>query len=119
MQWLSHHPCMPRVCNGTRRQWQRSPLRYMGRNHPRATNQTLPDMERSEMATETETQREIRDGFVRIANKWLRGREEIARLQGSSFVIAGQSAAQRQMLNLMAEVTRDMERFLGAGHSPD
>jgi GGDEF domain-containing protein len=76
-------------------------------------------MERTEMATETETQREIRDGFVRIANKWLRGREEIARLQGSSFVIAGQSAAQRQMLNLMAEVTRDMERFLGAGHSPD
>lgn len=65
------------------------------------------------MASQAEIRRAAGEELSRITNKWLRGRTTISDLQGSSLVITGDSAPQRAMLALQAEITADMNNFLG------
>src|SRR4051812_14782151 len=69
-------------------------------------------MERNEMVTEAETRRAAGDTLAWIADKWLKGRTAITDMQqGSSVVLSG--TAERALLDLIAECTADMNRFLG------
>lgn len=71
------------------------------------------------MATSSEVRRAAGNALSDIAAKWLRGREAISAQQGSSLVIAGDSAPQRALLALIAECTADMNNLLGRELAPD
>jgi hypothetical protein len=68
-------------------------------------------MERAEM--DPKTTAVVNDEFRRIADKWIRGRVEIARLQGSGLVIAGNTGPARALLTLIDECSSDMAALVG------
>lgn len=62
---------------------------------------------------DTKTTRLVNEELRRIAAKWINGRTEAARLQGSSLVVAGNSAPQRALLNLALECSSDLAALFG------